>query len=83
MALTKNSLFVAGPPAIRNEATQEALDRWQGAQGGLLWALSREDGSKQSELTLSAQPVFDGMAVANGRLYIALQDGSIVCMEGK
>jgi hypothetical protein len=83
MVLTNSSLFVAGPPAIRNETTEDAMDRWLGKKGGILWSLSRKDGSKQHELRLPAQPVFDGMAAANGRLYIALQNGSIVCLQGR
>jgi hypothetical protein len=81
MVLTGDALFVAGPPAVRNENTEDALRRWQGDQGGILWALSRETGSKLAEFELSAPPVFDGMAAAGGRLYVALTDGSIVCLE--
>jgi hypothetical protein len=38
------------------------------------------DGSLLSEQVLPARPVFDGMAAANGRLYLALQDGQILCL---
>ena len=61
--------------------TQEALRRWQGGRGGILWALSREDGARLAEYDLPAGPVFDGMAAAGGRLYVALTDGSIVCLS--
>ena len=66
MVLTSDALFVAGPPAVRNENTEDALRRWRGDQGGILWALSRETGSKLAEFELPAPPVFDGMAVAGG-----------------
>ena len=81
MVLAGETLFVAGPPAIRNESTQDALRRWQGDGSGILWALSREDGARLAEYDLPAGPVFDGMAAAGGRLYVALTDGSIVCLS--
>jgi len=80
MVLADETLFVAGPPAIRNESTEEALQLWQGDEGGILWALSRDNGAKLAEYNLPAAPVFDGMAAAYGRLYVALTDGSIVCL---
>jgi len=83
MALTNDALFVAGPPAIRNEATPDATDRWQGRHGGILCALSREDGSKLAEVKLKAQPVFDGMAIAGDKLYMALQDGTVLCLQAR
>ncbi len=49
-------------------------------RGGLLWALSATTGKKLIEYKLQALPVFDGMASANSRLYIALQDGRLICM---
>ena len=63
------------------ERKQEALDRWQGSEGGILWALARQDGTKLAQYDLPATPVFDGMATAQGRLYIALTDGTVVCLD--
>ena len=84
MVLTNKMLFAAGPPAIRNESTQDALLRWQGKSGGVLWSLSRANGEKQrSDYKLDAPPVFDGMAAAYGRLYLSLANGSIICFEEK
>lgn len=81
MVLAGETLFVAGPPATRNEATKEALQRWRGSQGGILWALSREDGTGLAEYDLPTAPVFDGMATEYGRLYVALTDGSVLCLQ--
>ena len=47
----------------------------------MLWVLDASDGQKRAEYTLEAPPVFDGMAAAGGRLYIACQDGSILRMR--
>jgi hypothetical protein len=96
MVLSGKTLFIAGPPDIVNE--EEAFDysaepdileklRQQdaaldGRHGALLWAVSATDGEKLLELNLDSQPVFDGMIAANGRLYIATQDGRITCLAG-
>jgi outer membrane protein assembly factor BamB len=81
MVLTRESLFVAGPPAIRNESTAEALARWQGERGGMLWCLSTESGEKKGQLRLPSPPVYEGMAAAYNRIFMALKDGSVICLE--
>jgi outer membrane protein assembly factor BamB len=81
MVLAGDSLFAAGPPAIRNEATAQALGRWRGKAGGLVKCLARSDGRMTGTCKLSAPPVFDGMAAAYGKLYICLADGSVVCLS--
>jgi hypothetical protein len=79
MVLADKTLFVAGPPAMRNEATPDALARWKGERGGLLWALSAKNGKKLGEYKLESPPVLDGMATAYGRLYVAQANGEVVC----
>ena len=78
--LTEKLLFIAGPPAIRNEATVEALEKWQGKKGGRLWCLATKDGKKVSQLQLPSPPVYEGMAAAYENIYLALQDGSVLCL---
>ncbi|MBM4038986.1 MAG: hypothetical protein FJ290_10790 [Planctomycetes bacterium] len=51
-----------------------------GAEGATLWAASAADGAKKAELKLDGVPVFDGMAAAHGRLYIATTDGRVLCL---
>ncbi len=58
-------------------------DAWHGKMGSLLWAVSAEDGKKLAEYKLDALPVFDTMAVANGRLYFATTDGVVRCYTAK
>jgi len=78
MVVAKETLFVAGPPDVVDpDDPYAALD---GRSGGLLQAVSTEDGRKLGELRLSSPPVYDGMAAARGRLYIALTNGSVVCL---
>jgi hypothetical protein len=78
--LTETLLYIAGAPAIRNEATVEALEKWQGKKGGSLWCLATKDGKKVSQLPLPSPPVYEGMATAYGMLYLALKDGSAICL---
>jgi outer membrane protein assembly factor BamB len=88
-------LFLAGPPDLLDETTlhgrllrpevgeeikqqQAAVD---GKLGAILWAVSCEDGKKLAEYRLNSPPVFDGMAVANGRLYVSTLDGKVTCFK--
>jgi hypothetical protein len=81
MVLAGDTLFAAGPPAIRNEATVEALGLWRGKEGGLVKCFARTDGRSLGTHKLTSPPVFDGMAAAYGKLYICLADGSVVCLS--
>ncbi len=95
LVLAKDIILVAGPPDIVDEteafgrfeldAFQEKFRRQQeaieGKSGGLLWIVSAENGEKQDEYKLESPPVFDGMAVAGGRLYMSTMDGSVVCWK--
>ena len=42
-------------------------------------AFSASTGEKLAEYKLNAAPVWDSIAVAQGRLYIATQDGNLHC----
>jgi len=97
MVLTDGALFVAGPPDVVDEekawgrtlepevqaklAAQSAA--LEGQQGSLLWAVSPSDGKKLAEYKLESVPAWDGMAAANGRLYLATKDGYVLCMAGE
>ena len=96
MALAGDTLFVAGPPDIVDEEeafkmpddpailTQlaEQRDALEGKMGALLWAVSKAGGARLSEMELESPPIFDGMAAANGRLYVATMDGKVLCLAG-
>ncbi|HPD13520.1 MAG TPA: PQQ-binding-like beta-propeller repeat protein [Planctomycetota bacterium] len=51
----------------------------EGRAAGFLLVLSAADGRKRAEFALAAPPTFEGIAVAGDRLFVALQDGSLVC----
>jgi len=95
MAATSNTVFFAGTPGLLNERwayynpddpevlaklEQQAL-ALEGALGGELWAVSKTSGAVESRFALDSSPVFDGMAAANGCLYIATVDGTIRCLS--
>ena len=77
MALTREALFIAGPPdAIDPEDPWEVIE---GNRAGLLWALSLTNGEKKREVRLKASPVYDGMAAAGVKLYVSCRDGVLRC----
>jgi hypothetical protein len=51
----------------------------EGKHGASLWAVSVDGGRKLAELPLDHPPVFDGMAAADGRLYVVQADGQVLC----
>jgi outer membrane protein assembly factor BamB len=99
MALGGNTLFVAGPPDLADETemlgylpgAQDDINRqlkaqdeaWRGKHGGLLWAISAENGQQLTEYRIDSIPVSDGMSVAEGKVFISLIDSSVVCFEEK
>ncbi len=79
MVLTKNGLFLAGPPDVFS--SKEPAETLEGKKGGLLYVLSTADGSELARHELESPPVFDGMAAADGKLYMATTDGEVLCLE--
>jgi len=74
-------LFVAG---FADRAEQD--DPWahfEARRGGVLYTLSAADGSKLAECALESPPVWNGMAAAGGRLYLAARNGRLICLGGK
>jgi len=95
MVLAKDKLFIAGPPDVADETKMLGYlpgadddvnrqlkaqnDAWLGKRGGLLRAVSLENGDQLAEYKLDTIPVFDGMAAARGRLYLATINGKVIC----
>jgi len=76
MVLAGKVLFVAGAPADTGDGPEERDQN----QGALLMAISATDGSELARYRLDSSPVFDGMAAANGRLYLTLENSHVLCM---
>jgi hypothetical protein len=54
-------------------------------EGGFMRIFSAQDGAAMDEKPLEASPVWDGLAAAGGRLYLSLENGTIVSfgVDGK
>ena len=79
MVLARQTLFVAGTLG----KTHESLAAFQGEEGIRLRAISTDDGATLAEYELDTLPVFDGLAAANGRLYLVTKDGKVRCLAGR
>jgi len=53
---------------------------FEGRGGGLLWTLSTKEATRLAEHKLDSPPVWDGMAAAGGKLYVATTAGTVICM---
>jgi len=93
MVLAGKTLFVAGPPDVVDEEQAflrpddasirakikgevAALD---GEKGALMWAVSASTGRRLALTKLDALPVWDGLAAANGRLFLSTKAGEVIC----
>lgn len=83
MALVDNAVIVAGEPIYYppDHPAQSYVDAYEGKLGGTVWFASIDDGRKLGEFTGIAQPVWDGMAVADNRIYISAADGYVYCLS--
>jgi len=79
-----DNLFVAGStvqyPADQFEKIEAG---YEGRSGGTLWAASAKNGDTLAQYKLDSPPAWDGMAAADGKLIIALQDGTVHCFGGE
>jgi len=97
MVLADKTLFIAGPPdMIDEDQISKSLDvpgvagklreqnaALDGQKGALLRVVSASDGKKLTEYKLESVPVWDSMAASNGRLYLAMKNGKVLCFAGK
>jgi len=77
MVLATGRLFVAGPPDAVDP--QDPLGAFEGRKGGLLYVIDSASGETLAIHKLPSPPVFNGAAVADERIYIADEEGSIAC----
>jgi outer membrane protein assembly factor BamB len=97
MVLSGFRLFVVGPPDIIDEeatfkqlsesdpevqdllAEQDAV--LEGTKGGKLLVVNTDTGEVDYELDLTELPTWDGLAGANGKLYLTTLDGTVLCFD--
>ncbi len=86
MVLAHQTLFVAGPRDKVDEVPHDPAgvdplaEALEARRGGSLLCVSATDGKTLDDHELKSPPVFDGMAAAQGRLYLSTKMGEIVCM---
>jgi hypothetical protein len=74
-----DTLVIAGTP---NEFPENDIYRAvEGRAGGVLAVFSTTDGTLLKTYRLDSPPVWDALAVASGRLFLAQKDGSLVCFQ--
>ncbi len=99
MVLAEDVVFVAGPPDVmdeektfgrimaRDDSVNEVIAKQQAAldgnQGAVLLAISTETGETLGKYDLGYLPTWDGMAAANGNLFLSTEKGTITCLKGK
>ena len=74
MAVSDGTLYLAGAP------DRAALSAFEGKDGMVLCAISTSDGKEISRCELEALPVWDGMALAEGALFLATRSGKVLCL---
>jgi hypothetical protein len=79
MVLAGEHLLVAGPPDAADPA--EAAAGLEGRRGGIFRAISAKDGSILAERRLESPPVYDGLIVARGKVFISTAAGRLLCLE--
>jgi len=82
MVLTANEVCVAGwldAMVVELKSGRPKDPSSPDPRESVLRVYSGADGAQLSECRLSAEPVFDGMAVAGGRVFLSTKDGSVTC----
>jgi hypothetical protein len=95
MVLAGDKLFIVGPPdTINEEETFQKLSESDpevqtllkqqdaallGKDGASLLAVNIDTGEIDNEVKLESLPVWDGLAGANGCLFLSTLDGSVMC----
>lgn len=95
MVLSGFRLFIVGPPDIIDEEetfkqltesdpeVQDLLARQdaalEGQSGGSLLVVNTVTGETEHEIKLDTLPAWDGLAGANGKLFLSTLDGQVIC----
>jgi len=79
LVLAGETVVLGGMPYVvpRNDP----FAAYEGRKGGLLWLMAANDGKKLAEYNLASPVAWNGLAAANGRLYVATMDGKVTCMS--
>jgi hypothetical protein len=78
MAVTPDHLVIVGSPDIVDPA--DPLAAFEARKGGRLRLVSTADGSTREEHQFASPPVFNGLAVARGRVFVSLEVGKVISL---
>jgi len=77
MAATRNCLVVAGSPSGFD--ADDPLAKYEDRTQGVLMVIDKTNGKPILETPMDHPPVFDGVAAANGKLFVADVSNTISC----
>jgi hypothetical protein len=88
MLLAKNHLYVIGARDVLDELNRSNLSKdnteqdehMSGTHGSVLAVVDPGSGRVVNRQEFDFFPVFDGASAADGKIYVACQDGTIVCL---
>jgi len=82
---TKDALFIGGMTnkVDSSNAPAQYNVAFEGGAEGILRMVCSRTGETLGEMRLAAPPVWDGMAAAGGRLYLATTNGAVLCLAGE
>jgi outer membrane protein assembly factor BamB len=79
MVLAGDKLLLAGTPDVVDDKDPSAA--LEGRKGALLHVYRAGNGELLKDIKLHAEPVFDGMIAADGKVFVSSKDGSLGCYE--
>ncbi len=71
-------VFLGGMPLMD---PADPFATFEGRKGGLLNVYSAADGTAGGEIKLDSPVIWNGLAAADGKLFICTMDGSLVCLK--
>ncbi len=75
-----DNLFLGTIPSVKGS---DPHAQYEGRVNGMITVVSDKDGQKVAEHKLNAPVKWDGMAAANGKLFVALENGNVECWAGE
>ena len=78
-----DKIVLAGMPLLPGDPTEEDYAAIEGRGRGLLEVRSTKDGSLIKTLDLPTAPVWDGLSMARGKIYMTAKDGSVYCLDAE
>ena len=77
--LKRHSLQRIGESVLGGDEAGFSFSAFEGRKGAELRVFSTKDGSIAGSLELDSAPAFDGLSAARGRLYLATEEGKVIC----